>query len=161
MLKRQIDLDQLRDFLLNCGPDTKIYLGADSERFRLDGKWYADYMLVCVVHINGRQGCKIFGEVQRDADYDAKANKPSMRLMNEAYKIAEFYERLAPVIEECGFDVQIHLDLNPNLKEVSSIVIQQAIGYIKGSCNNITPMVKPNAFAASYAADRFKEICRA
>jgi predicted RNase H-related nuclease YkuK (DUF458 family) len=36
-------------------------------------------------------------------------------------------------------------------------VIQQAVGYIKGMCN-IIPMVKPNAFAASYAADRLKEV---
>jgi predicted RNase H-related nuclease YkuK (DUF458 family) len=39
----------------------------------------------------------------------------------------------------------------------SSIVIQQAVGYIRGVCN-VEPKVKPQAFAASYAADRLKEI---
>jgi predicted RNase H-related nuclease YkuK (DUF458 family) len=39
-------------------------------------------------------------------------------------------------------------------------VIQQAVGYIKGTCN-VIPMVKPNAFAASYAADRLKEVLAA
>jgi predicted RNase H-related nuclease YkuK (DUF458 family) len=34
-------------------------------------------------------------------------------------------------------------------------VISQAVGYIKGVCN-VIPFVKPDAFAASYAADRFK-----
>jgi hypothetical protein len=37
----------------------------------------------------------------------------------------------------------------------SSCVINEAIGYIKGMCN-VVPLVKPNAFAASYAADRYK-----
>jgi predicted RNase H-related nuclease YkuK (DUF458 family) len=33
--------------------------------------------------------------------------------------------------------------------------MQEAIGYIRGTCN-VIPLIKPNAFAASYAADRFK-----
>jgi predicted RNase H-related nuclease YkuK (DUF458 family) len=37
----------------------------------------------------------------------------------------------------------------------SSCVVQQAIGYIRGTCN-VIPMVKPQAFAASYAADRLR-----
>jgi predicted RNase H-related nuclease YkuK (DUF458 family) len=39
----------------------------------------------------------------------------------------------------------------------SNIVINEAIGYIKGMCN-VVPLVKPNAFAASYAADRLKSL---
>jgi predicted RNase H-related nuclease YkuK (DUF458 family) len=34
--------------------------------------------------------------------------------------------------------------------------MHQAIGYIKGVCGK-TPKLKPEAFAASYAADRLKE----
>lgn len=157
MTKQPVNLSEIESFLKTCGPNTKLYLGADSERFRIDGKWHADYALVLVCHIDGCRGCRIFGEVQRELDYDAKASKPSMRLMNEVYKIAEFYERLSPIITESGFDVQIHLDLNPDEKHASSIVIQQAIGYIKGTCN-IVPLQKPEAFAASYCADRFKDI---
>ena len=36
-------------------------------------------------------------------------------------------------------------------------VVAQAIGYIRGTCN-VIPMVKPEAFAASYAADRYKSL---
>ena len=56
-----------------------------------------------------------------------------------------------------GRDVEVHLDINPNEMHNSSMVVQQAIGYIKGVCN-VIPMVKPQAFAASYAADRFKYV---
>jgi len=51
--------------------------------------------------------------------------------------------------------VEVHLDINPNEMHASSCVVQQAIGYIRGTCN-VIPMVKPQAFAASYAADRLR-----
>ncbi len=155
---KKIDIAQVKEFIEAQSITTKIYLGADSERMKRNGKWYADYTLAIVVHIDGCHGCKIFGEVQTELDYDYKASKPSMRLMNEVYKVAELYQKLVDAIGER--DVEIHLDINPDLKHNSSIVIQQAVGYIKGVCN-VVPMVKPNAFAASYAADRLKEVLAA
>ena len=154
---KKINIAEVTRFIAEQSPETKIYLGADSERYRRNGKWYADYTLAIVVHIDGCHGCKIFGEVQTEIDFDAKAEKPSMRLMTEVYKVAELYHKLvdADVIGEK--EVQIHLDINPKECYNSSIVIQQAVGYIKGMCN-VVPMVKPNAFAASYAADRLKEV---
>mgnify|MGYP003350749309 CR=1 FL=1 len=53
--------------------------------------------------------------------------------------------------------VEVHLDINPDEMYGSSCVVNQAIGYVRGTCN-LTPLVKPNAFAASYAADRLKEV---
>ena len=152
---KKIDVVQVKEFIESQSSATKIYLGADSERMKRNGKWYADYTLAIVVHIDGCHGCKIFGEVQTELDYDYKASKPSMRLMNEVYKVAELYQKLVDAIGDK--EVEIHLDINPDLKHNSSIVIQQAVGYIKGVCN-VVPMVKPNAFAASYAADRLKEV---
>ena len=153
MLK--LNIQEVKDFIQAQSPDTKIYLGADSERFRMDGKWYADYTLAVVVHIDGRHGCKIFGEVQRELDYDNKKNKPALRLMNEVYKVADLFHELIDVLEDRH--VEVHLDINPDEHYGSSCVVQQAIGYIRGTCN-VVPMVKPKAFAASYAADRLKHV---
>jgi predicted RNase H-related nuclease YkuK (DUF458 family) len=150
---KKLDLDEIKQFIEAQSPSTKIYIGADSERFRVDGRWYADYITVVVVHIDGCHGCKIFGEVQRELDYDQKKSKPAMRLMNEVYKVSELFQNLAEVLEDRY--VEVHLDINPDEMYGSSCVVTQAIGYIKGTCN-VTPMVKPKAFAASYAADRFK-----
>lgn len=154
-MRKLIDFNEVRNYIEAQGPDTKIYIGADSERVKKNGVWYADYTLAIVVHINGRHGCKIFGEVQTEIDYDFKASRPSMRLMNEVYKVAELYHNIADIISDK--EVQIHLDINPSEMHNSSIVIQQAVGYIRGVCN-VDPKVKPQAFAASYAADRLKEI---
>jgi predicted RNase H-related nuclease YkuK (DUF458 family) len=84
-----------------------------------------------------------------------KKNKPRMRLMQEVYKIAELYLQLADVLEDR--DVEVHLDINPSEMHGSSCVINEAVGYIRAMCN-VVPMVKPRAFAASYAADRLKEV---
>ena len=152
---KRIDIDEVKAYIEAQSPETKIYIGADSERFAVGKDWYADYTLAIVVHINGKHGCKIFGEVQRERDFDQKKNRPRMRLMNEVYKIAELYQKLHEVLEDR--DVEIHLDINPNEMHGSSCVINEAIGYIRGMCN-VVPMVKPKAFAASYCADRLKDI---
>jgi predicted RNase H-related nuclease YkuK (DUF458 family) len=152
---KKFKIDEIREFISQQSPETKIYIGCDSERTRINGVWHAVYTAAIVVHINGNNGCKLFGEVTRERDYDPKANRPSTRLMTEVYKVSALYLQLADVLE--GRDVEVHLDINPDMEYGSSCVINQAVGYIKGMCN-VIPLVKPNAFAASYAADRLKSI---
>ena len=152
---KKLDLDQVAEFIRAQTPETKIYLGCDSERLRIDGAWHADYVLAIVVHINGNNGCKLFGEVQRERIWDAKSDRPSLRLMTEVYKVSELYLRLSEVLQDRH--VEVHLDINPDEQHGSSCVISQAVGYIKGTCN-VVPFVKPQAFAASYAADRLKNL---
>lgn len=148
----KIDVLQVRDFVESLDESTKLYIGCDSERHKVGKQWYADYILAVVVHINGNNGCKIFGAVQREMDFDQKYNRPRMRLMNEVYKVSELFLELSKVIPN---DIEVHLDINPNEMYGSSCVINEAVGYIRGTCN-VIPLVKPQAFAASYAADRFK-----
>ena len=150
-----LDLNEVKEFIAKQSPQTKIYIGCDSERILIGEKWYADYILAIVVHIDGKHGCKLFGEVVRERDFDQKQNRPRMRLMNEVYKVSDLYLRLVDVIIDR--EVEVHLDINPNEMYGSSCVINEAIGYIRGTCN-VIPMIKPEAFAASYAADRFKEL---
>ena len=152
---RKLDLEEVKAFIEAQTPETKIYIGCDSERIKLNKVWYADYITAIVVHINGNNGCKLFGEVVRERDFDQKQNKPRYRLMNEVYKVSELYLKLADVL--VNRDVEVHLDINPNEMHGSSCVINEATGYIRGMCN-VVPMVKPNAFAASYCADRLKHI---
>lgn len=151
----KLNLQEVKSFIEVQSYETKIYIGCDSERFRNNGVWYADYTLAIVVHIDGKHGCKIFGEIITERDYDQKASKPTYRLMNEVYKISELYLKLSDVLVDR--DVEVHLDINPKEEHNSSLVLSQAIGYIKGTCN-VVPLVKPQAFAASYCADRLKEI---
>ena len=151
----KFDLDEVRRYIINTSSASKIYIGCDSERFKHDDRWYADYATVVVIHINGKNGAKVFGEVTREFDYDSKISRPSIRLMNEVTKVASLYFQLKDSIgsKYC----EIHLDINPNERYGSSCVVTQAIGYIMGTCG-LKPRLKPESFAASIAADRFKTI---
>mgnify|MGYP003335305556 CR=1 FL=1 len=72
--------------------------------------WYADYTLAAVIHYDGCRGCKIFGEIQTERDYDQRRDRPRFRLMNEVHKVAGLYLELAEAIGDRHFE--IHLDIN-------------------------------------------------
>lgn len=151
----KLDIDEVKRFIQSQSAQTKIYFGADSERINVENKWMVDYLLVVAVHIDGKHGAKVFGEVQREMDYDRKLDRPKMRLMTEVMKIAELYLKCADFLEDRH--VELHLDLNPLEVHGSSCAVAEAIGYIKGVCG-IDPVIKPNSWAASICADRLKTL---
>jgi predicted RNase H-related nuclease YkuK (DUF458 family) len=146
----QKQIEDMVDLLAVLNSNTKIYLGCDSVRFRKDGRWYARYATVAIVHMNGNRGCRLFSTKSIEPDYDLKKNRPSMRLMNEVMKVCELYTQLAPFIDE--YDVEIHIDVNTDPKHGSNCVASQAAGYVLG-VTGIEPKLKPDGFAASYGAD--------
>jgi predicted RNase H-related nuclease YkuK (DUF458 family) len=155
-MKEKFNLDEVKEFISNTSDTTSIYIGADSERYRgRDDLWYADYTVAIVVHMDSSRGCKVFGKVDTERDYDNRHDRPATRLMNEVYRAAQMYLDLIDAVGDRHCEV--HLDINPNEMHGSSCVIQQATGYIRGMCG-FSPKVKPEAFSASYAADRLKEI---
>ena len=153
--RTKINFEEAKAFI-EANPNSKIYIGCDSERVNVKEVWYADYAMVVVVHIGGRHGARVFGQIDRERDFDQNKGKPRMRLMTEVMKVADVYLKMAELMDE-DFDCDIHLDINPNQLYGSSCVIQEAVGYIRGMCN-VIPIVKPAAWAASHCADRLKEL---
>ncbi len=147
-------LEEIKAYISMQPQTSNIYIGVDSERYKDKGKWVADYTIAIIIHHNGNNGGKIFGWVETDLDFDPKLNKPMMRMMNEVYHAADTYLKLADILEDRH--CEIHLDIATNELHGSNCAMHQAIGYIKGVCGK-TPKLKPDAFAASYAADRLKE----
>jgi predicted RNase H-related nuclease YkuK (DUF458 family) len=152
---KPFDIEAVKSFIQAQSAQTRIYIGVDSERIRENNTWYADYTAAVVVHIDGKHGCRLFGEVTRERDWDQRANRPNTRLMTEVYKVSELYLRLADVLEHRL--VEVHLDINSADEHASSNVVAQAIGYIRGTCN-VVPKIKPEAFAATNAADRLRNL---
>jgi predicted RNase H-related nuclease YkuK (DUF458 family) len=152
---KPFDIEVVKSFIQEQSAQTRIYIGVDSERIRENNTWYADYTAAVVVHIDGKHGCRLFGEVTRERDWDQRADRPNTRLMTEVYKVSELYLRLADVLEHRL--VEVHLDINSADQHASSNVVAQAIGYIRGTCN-VTPKIKPEAFAATNAADRLRNL---
>lgn len=152
---KSFDIEAVKRFIQAQSAQTRIYIGVDSERVRENNTWYAIYTSAVVVHIDGRHGCRLFGEVTQERDWDQRADRPTTRLMNEVYKVSELYQRLADVLEDRL--VEVHLDINSADEHASSNVVAQAIGYIRGTCN-VIPKIKPEAFAATNAADRLRNL---
>lgn len=151
----QKQIEDLVDLLYKLDSSTKIYIGTDSVRFKKEGRWYAKYATVCVVHMNGKNGCKVFKHTSVEADYDVKKNRPSIRLMNEVIKSCELYVQLAGFIDE--FDCFIHIDVNTDPIYGSNCVATQAAGYVLGvtGLDESHIKLKPDAFAASFGADHY------
>mgnify|MGYP006282750517 CR=1 FL=1 len=143
---------EIKDYLQNTSTESRVYLGCDSMRLRKKGKWFALYTVVLVVHKESKHGCKLFGYNTLEPDYDQNFKKPFNRLMNEAIKVAELYQEIEYDLVEME-EVEIHLDVNPDEEYGSSCAVKAAAGYILGTCG-IQPKIKPEAWAASYAADR-------
>jgi uncharacterized protein len=151
----QNQIEDLVDLLCTLDTNTKIYIGTDSVRFKRDGRWYAKYATVLIVHKNGNNGCKVYAHHSVEPDYDLKKNRPAMRLMNEVIKTCELYTQVAPFID--SYDVEIHLDINPDTKHGSSCVATQAAGYALGitGLEESQIKLKPESFCASFGADHF------
>lgn len=146
----QKQIEDIVELLIGLGPTTKIYLGCDSVRYRRDSRWHARYATVCIVHMNGKNGCRIFSTVDHEPDYDLKKNRPKMRMMNEVSKVCQLYNQLAPFIDE--FEVEIHLDINTDPKFGSNCAASEAAGYVLGM-TGVEPKLKPESWAASFGAD--------
>ena len=158
MSKHVLDIDEVTKFLRQSPPDSKIYLGADSSRFKRNGIWMAEFCICVCVHKSGRSGCKIFGEVVVERDYDQNRSRPSMRLMREATLLAETFHKLEHVLKD--FYVELHIDMNPDKAHGSSCVVDQALGFLRSSCDVDVVASKPTEFSASasFAADRLVSI---
>ena len=135
----------------------KVYIGGDSQKFNKNGKWFARFTCVLIVHINNHNGGKIFHYTETEPVYDQKANSPKMRLMREVQKIVELYSEFESILD--GREVQIHLDINSSPEHNSNIIMKEALGYVKGM-TGIDAKIKPESWAAAHAADhhvRFKQ----
>jgi hypothetical protein len=130
----------------------KVYLGGDSQKFKKNGKWYAKFTCVFIVHINDCNGGKIFHYSETEPVYDKHMDKPRLRLMTEVRKIVDMYLDFGELLEDR--EVQIHLDINSEEVHNSSIVMKEALGYVLGM-TGIEAMVKPEAWAAAHAGDHF------
>jgi predicted RNase H-related nuclease YkuK (DUF458 family) len=146
-------ITEIVDLLIDLDSETKVYLGCDSVRRKVDDRRYGKYATVCIIHKNGKNGCKIFSNVSYEPDYDLKKNRPKMRMLTEVRKVCELYTQLAPFIDE--FDVSIHLDINLDPKHGSNCAAKEAAGYVLGMTGLTSDKIKfkPDSFASSFGAD--------
>ncbi len=144
---KELDLDKVKKYIVDH-PKAKIYFGCDSTKFKKKGTWYARYITAIVVYEPNKN--KIFGDVSYERDFDQDPSRPAMRMLQETYKVSAIVVELQDLLKDRYFEV--HLDINTSILHGSNVAMAQAIGYIKG-VNGISPVLKPDAWAASCVAD--------
>lgn len=152
---KKINKQAVIELLAQHNEHTKVYFGCDSTRFKFKGQWYAEFTSVVVVHKDGCHGCRIFHQTDRERDFDQKASRPFNRMMNEAYRVSGLFLEFQEVVSD--YHVEVHLDINQDDIHGSSVAVKAASGYVQGT-TNIVPILKPSAYAASYAADRGRRL---
>lgn len=134
---------------------SSIYVGCDSVRFKKKvgrkSQSFARYATVIVLHMDSSHGCKLFYKQDILPDYGKKTESLVARLIQEATFAIEATQAIAPFIGDRHFEV--HLDINASDVHASNKAASQASGYVLG-VTGIKPKIKPEAFAAMFAADR-------
>ena len=77
-------------------------------------------------------------------------------MMTEVQALANIYLELENALVEEGIDcpIEVHLDIASEEQYGSNCAAKAAAGYILGVCG-VSPILKPEAWAASTAADLF------
>jgi predicted RNase H-related nuclease YkuK (DUF458 family) len=132
-----------REEILKSSKESSIYIGCDS--LRNGPKNTADFSTVIILHMNSKNGCKVFHNKVTIPDYGQM--RPRL-LMEVQYALEAFY-----AIEDVVGDrrLEIHLDVNPDPRHASNIVTSEALGWVRGL--GLEARIKPHSFAATSAAD--------
>ena len=140
------DFQAAKRAIRESSASSSVYIGADSIRFKKNGKWWAKYSTVIVLHIDSKRGCKLF---HRSVDMPDYGNMKQRLLTEVTFAI----EAASEILDDVGSRrLEIHIDVNPSPKHKSSVAVKEALGYVKGSLG-IDAVIKPDSWAASHAAD--------
>jgi len=135
------DIEEVRQFIKNTDKDTAIYVGCDSRQL----KTHTVFVTVIVVHLSSKHGAKVFWKVEKTK----KIISLRQRLMEEVSRAVYHALMILDVVEDRPFEV--HLDINPDETQASSVIVKEAVGYVLSQ--GLKPVLKPNAIAASCVAD--------
>lgn len=139
-------IEQAKQAILDSSPESSVYIGCDSIRFKKNKQWYAKYSTVIIVHMDSKRGCKLFHESVDMPDF----GNLKQRLLTEVQMAVA---TATEVIEVLGDrHMEIHLDINPNPKHKSNVAVKEALGWVRGSLG-VDAKIKPASFAATHAAD--------
>lgn len=146
---RPLKLPDVKKFISESSIQSEVMIGCDSMKYRdsRTGQRMARFARVVVIHIDGKHGCAVFGEIVREPDYGSLKG----RLMREVQIATDLACELLDVIGDR--QLQLHLDINLKSSCSSHIAVKEATGYVLGMLG-FEPNFKPNSLAASYCADR-------
>ncbi len=138
------------------GQYIRVCIGTDSQR-RGKGYRFATVIVVSTEEDLGDGVTVGRGGIVIGTNYFTdkyKKNKAAVkeRMLYEVAKSIEVAYNIAPLLDEYLIPLEVHADINPDIKWESSKALQEAVGYILGMGYDFK--VKPEAWAASKGADK-------
>lgn len=135
------DVLRLQDDYLST---LSVCIGTDSEVRTA----YTKFATVIVFLREGAGGFMFLRKSTRNGRVSLKE-----RMIQEVTTSIEVAYELAPMLKRYGVPMEVHADINPDPRYLSSAAFKEAMGYIKGM--GFTFKAKPDAFASTSCADRF------
>lgn len=146
-MKNKVDIEEVKEYIRNSSDQSSVYIGCDSKRFGRKDKRFIAYACVVLVHLDSKHGAKMFSFERLERDF----GNLRQRMINEAIFACEIGYEIKQIVGDRTFE--IHLDINPDKRHKSSVAIKEATGMVLGMFGE-EAKVKPEAFAASTAADK-------
>lgn len=159
-------LEKVFDEEMAKGFKLKVSIGTDSQRSGGKGSYkFATVILITTTQDLGGIEVGRGGMIISATYYNTfKPRNPNVtnkmfakelvneRMVYEVGKSVEVAYEIAPLLDLYEIPLEVHADINPNPLYDSNKALQQAIGYILGMGYEFK--IKPEAWAASYAADK-------
>ena len=146
--RKDVDLIQYITDYTKSNADVEIYVGCDSQ---VHGR-NIDYGIVVILHKPHAGGHVLYTEVQTNRI----KGKPTENLFTRLWQEVEFSLTIAERLRASDIKVKyIDVDLNPDPRWGSNTVLRAAMGYVESM--GYIPRCKPDAWSASYCADK---ICK-
>jgi predicted RNase H-related nuclease YkuK (DUF458 family) len=160
--------EPLEDYLVKIfedeiakGYDLTVCIGTDSKR-RGGGYQFATALIIKITEnigkdkfgrpINQGRGGIVMGANYFDPTLKKGKEGVKERMLIEVAKTIEVAYQIAPLLDLYGVKLEIHADVNPDVRWESNKAFSEAVGYMVGMGYDFK--VKPDAFAASSGADK-------
>lgn len=149
-------LEMLFEKELEEGRTFKVCIGTDSQR---KGKGYRFATVIVIATyedlgggVTVGRGCKVIGANYMSNRYPKNKEGVKERMLFEVAKSIEVAYEVSPLLDLYEVPLEVHADINPDIKWESSKALSEAVGYILGMGYDFK--VKPDAWAASKSADK-------
>jgi len=137
----------------------KVAVGTDSQRSKKGYKFATVIIITTSEDLGGGvavgRGGMVIGANFFSTKYKKTKEGVKERMMFEVSKSIEVAYEISPLLDLYDIPLEIHADINPDVKWESNKALSEAVGYILGMGYDFK--VKPNAFASSSAADRMSQ----
>lgn len=138
---KSFNFNEIKEYISKTSKETSIYVGCDS---RQTGDLTV-FVSVIVVHLDSCKGGKIFYEVRKEK----RIKSLKERLLKEVDFAVMTALNIIDVVDDRNLEV--HLDINPDNRYKSHIIVKEAISYVLAQ--GLKPKLKPESFAAYSVAD--------